>query len=440
MNNRDSFDQDRVGCSYFWTSDGGSFVIAAIAALSFLLLSAPAPAQEFATTPLVELHYTAGPGQVYELQGSNDLGSWRRVGDVVFGEGAAVSDFVSPSDEPGSYRFYRVKPSPSKEFGFAPSTLYGMRLELNDEGDALGYLFTSRAGGSAKEESIAYNYRKLGDTLGRIDVEYGDGESEHIELEFSADYVGRYTRTSRWGGADVDVDLGTFSIAREALRLRDQEAALSAPSSLAGNSYVFGDGDNFERFDFVTPNSGRAVDGVKVTQFDYSYSVSNDSATASVTLAFPGDLAIKFDMEFGNRSCGRFQRRELVDGELDHHSEGGFSSANSVYHTLGAEATDVTLPAGELTGRSYVMRDGGTPCILQFRTLEHGRCLQGNLVNEIRYDYVVNCNATSTVTVYFRPGEYDRYHLNHSDRTFMRKEVRGAVPTDTDTGTFTETP
>lgn len=408
---------------------------AGIALLSGLVLASPAVAQDFKITPAVECQYTAGAGQVYELQGSRDLRTWRKVGDVVFGEGDAVSEFVPPESDANGYRFYRVKHSPSKEFGFAPGSLTGKLIAFNDEGDAQIYSFTSRAGGSANGGSFAYRYRKAGDAIGNLVVERRAGESEHIELAFSADLAGSYTRTLRRGDLVVDVDLGTFSLGREAPQPRDQP-----PAALLGNTYVFSDGDIRERFDFVTPDSGRAVDGVEVQRFTYSYDTGGGSGSPRVMIAFPGDLAIEFTLEFGEGACGSFVRRESVDGQLLHSSEGVFSSARSVYHTDGAESTDVTLPAGELTGRTYVMRDGGTPCQLQFHTLESGRCIQGNLIDDIRYDYVVNCNSTSTITVDFGSGGYDRYQLNHSDQTFLRQEVRGGVLTDTDTGSFSETP
>ena len=408
---------------------------AGIALLSGLVLASPAVAQDFKITPAFEFHYTAGAGQVYELQGSRDLRTWRKVGDVVFGEGDAVSEFVPPASDANGYRFYRVKHSPSKEFGFAPGSLTGKLIAFNDEGDAHIYSFTSRAGGSADGGSLAYRYRKASDTVGKLVVERRAGESEHIELAFSADLAGSYTRTLRRGDSVIDVDLGTFSLGREAPQTPDQP-----PAALAGNTYIFSDGDTRERFDFVTPDSGRAVDGVEVQAFTYSYAASGETGSPKVTIAFPGDLAIEFTLEFGEGACGSFVRQESVDGRLVHSSEGVFSSARSVYHTDGAESTDVTLPAGELTGRTYVMRDGGTPCQLQFHTLESGRCIQGNLVDEIRYDYVVNCNSTSTITVRFGSDEYDRYQLNHSDQTFLRQEVRGGVLADTDTGTFAEAP
>lgn len=405
-----------------------------LAALTLLLLitgASPSLAQELRTAPLTELSYTAGAGQVFELQGSRDLSSWRNVGDVVFGEGGSMREFVEASDAATGYRFYRVKISPSKEFGFAPRALLGRQIDFNDEGGARVFTFETRATGSSGGESFAYNYRKLGDTNGELDIERGDGTSEQIELDFSADLVGLYTRRLSRDGVVTDIDVGTFTFRRT-----PTDPGGQMPEALTGNTYLFSDGDTHERFDFVSADSGRQIDRADVSHFNYSYARSADSATATIDLA--SDVVVEFEMQFGGSSCGAYQRRELVDGKLEHVTEGIFSCARSIYHSEGAGSTDVTLPAGELTGRTYVMSDGGTPCQLEFQTLESGRCIQGNLVDEISYDYVVDCNATSIITVRFGTAEFDRYHLNHSDLTFMRHEIRAGVLADTDSGTFAE--
>ena len=188
-----------------------------LAALTLLLLitgASPSLAQELRTAPLTELSYTAGAGQVFELQGSRDLSSWRNVGDVVFGEGGSMREFVEASDAATGYRFYRVKISPSKEFGFAPRALLGRQIDFNDEGGARVFTFETRATGSSGGESFAYNYRKLGDTNGELDIERGDGTSEQIELDFSADLVGLYTRRLSRDGVVTDIDVGTFTFRR----------------------------------------------------------------------------------------------------------------------------------------------------------------------------------------------------------------------------------
>jgi len=416
---------------------GGNRAIAVAALLLASLLAAPLPGQELRTTAVAELNFTAGAGQVFELQGSQDLTAWRNFGDVIFGEGESVSEFVATAEPASAYPFYRVKISPSKEFGFAPQSLYGKQIEFNDEGDALVYSFHSRATGSAGGEDFAYHYRKLGDTLARLDIERGDGWSQHIELDFSADLVGRYTCGRHLDGRVTDIDAGTFTF-HQSPPGSDGQPGDTIPISLRGHTYLFSDGDTDERFDFVTTDSGRRVDRAEITHFSYGYSPADGSATA--TIGLPGDLSVELVMRFGSGFGGTFERRELVAGELESRSDGIFSFARSIYHAAGAESTDVTLPAGELTGRTYVMSDGGTPCRLQFLTHESGKCIQGKLVDEVRYDYIVNCNATSIITVRFGSGEFDRYHLNHTDLTFSRREIRGGSLVDTDSGTFIEIP
>ena len=149
---------------------------------------------------------------------------------------------------------------------------------------------------------------------------------------------------------------------------------------------------------------------------------------------------VEFEIDHAGGSCGTFTRRESVDGPLESTSEGVFSCAESVYHASGAESTTVTLPADELTGRTYVMRDGGTPCQLEFEMLRSGKCTEGNQVNPFEFDYVVTCNATSTITVRFGRLDYDEYRLNHTDETFVRNEFRRGKKVDSDTGTFSESP
>ena len=443
---RFSVNPERVECVRW--SPGSRGRLAAGAAL-LLLCSVGALAQDdvddppvaptVSVRPSAELRYTAGSGQVFELQGSNDLTHWRHIRDVVFGEGSDVSDFI-PKDTIGSsegFRFFRVVMSPLQRFGFAPKFLIGRKIDFNDEGAAAVLRFTSRAAGNSGAAPFAYSYRKTGDTSAELVIELGEGEVDSIELDFTADLVGLYTKTNSLNGAVKDIDKGTFSLGRLSDASPDPPATV-APESLVGQTYLFSDGDIHERVDFVTAAGGRAVDRADVVHFTYDFSHMTATAMATATVHYPGDVAIEYAMQFGGQACGTYLRREIVDGEVEHISEGVFSSAASVYHSSGAESTDVTLPADELAGRTYVMRDGGTPCHIQFQNHVTGKCVRGRQVDDIHYDYVVNCNATSTITVHMADGKYDRYHLNHTDETFVRHEVRDGVTVDTDTGTFSE--
>ena len=431
---------ERVECVR-WSPGPCGHTAAGIYLLLAALVSLPAiaPADELSTAPSVELQYSAAVGQVFELQGSRDLRSWSDVGDVVFGGGERVSELLASYGGSDEFRFYRVKMSPSKAFGFAPTFLHGKRLLCNDEGQSGELRFVSRSEAASEDGPVAYSYRKTGDTSGVINLDLGGGESEVIELDFKADHVGIYKRTRLVGGRLDDLDLGTFALGRNTDPAEDPADPVT-PGSLVGRSFLFSDGDNDERLDFVTDESGRAVDRADVAQFDYGYSVAGDPALATATVWFADEVTVEFEMRFGNRSGGTFTRRELVDGVLEATSVGVFSCAASVYHTPGAESTSITLPVDELTGRTYLIRDGGTPCQLKFETHRSGRCIEGAQVVPFEFDYVVNCNATSTVTIRFAADDYDEYRLNHTDEIFVRREIRGGELRDSDSGTFSESP
>lgn len=436
MTTREFHNPERVECVRW--SPGSCGLLAAGAALLLALSSAPASAQELNVTPSIEVQYSAAAGQVFELQGSNDLRSWRDVKDVVFGEGERIgARFDSAVTAPGTYQFYRVKISPSKSFGFAPTHLPGKHLLLNDEGESQLVYFNSRAAATSGDATFAYSYRKTGGMTGRLSIGLTAGETETIELEFSADRVGHYTRTRTANGQVDDIDRGTFALGRGSHASPGSPATV-LPDSLVGQSYLFSDGDTHERMDFVTELGGRTIDRDYVEHFNYEFSTAGEVVTATVSL--PGEVSVEFEMTFGGRHSGIFVRREVVDGVPESTTEGVFSCAASVYHSEGAESTTVTLPAGDLAGRTYVMQDGGTPCHLRFENQQSGECTEGTRVDPFQFDYVVNCNSTSTVTLHFGVGEYDEYRLNHSDQVFVRSEVRGGELRDTDSGTFSESP
>ena len=395
-----------------------------------------APQPNLSVRPVLEVHYSAGAGGVFELQGSDDLRSWRDLGDAVFGEGEQVQSFFpADGDAPSAYRYYRVKILSPQSFGFAPMHLIRKQLEFNDEGSALRLDFETRSSGSAAGEGFTYSYQKLGDTLGRLTIRR-DGGSDRIDLDFAADLVGNYTRSEIRGGVVKDIDTGTFALGTVTHPSPDPSANL-IPESLMGCTFVFSDDAGHERLDFVTGLSGRGVDRAEVENFAYQYSESRETSTA--TIFYPGEIAVEFEMTFtGAGSSGTYVRREFVDGELDLTDEGIFSCARSIYHAAGADSTNVTLPVDELTGRSYLIRDGGTPQRLQFQTAFSGRLVEGNQVDPFEFDYLVKCNASATITIRFGDGDYDEYHLNHTDETFVRHEVRGGERIDSDTGTFSE--
>ncbi|MFT4548124.1 MAG: hypothetical protein ACI9MB_002075, partial [Verrucomicrobiales bacterium] len=378
---------ERVKCSRKIT---GTALLLSLAVLSWLpSANAQQPVSAKAAS---KLSYEATAGQVFELQGSNDLAVWRDVGDVVFGDGKRVSDHLSGDPRRDDFRFFRVKIAPAQTFGFAPIYLLGKTIAFNDEGASQTVSFDSRSSATLGEESKTYRYRKLGDTIARLDFTSGDTITERIDLEFVADLVGNYTRTKWVAGRVDDIDRGTFALGSAPLTHSPDSPATIIPESLVGLTYLFSDGDNSERLDFVTNTRGRAVDGATVLHFTYDY--LQDNRSSIVTVHYHGEISVQYELRQGETSAGTFLRHESVDGILDHTSEGIFSSAASVYHTPGAESTTVTLPADELTGRTYVMLDGGTPCRLQFDDLLNGRCIEGSQVDEFEFDYAVDCAST----------------------------------------------
>ena len=404
------------------------------------VVTAPQTQFEIALDPVLGIDFEAGVGQVFELQGSTDLRGWRDIGDAVFGDGDRVSHFFVPGNSGDTYRYFRVKILPSQAFGFAPPNLVRHELSLNDDGGARRYTFFSRSSAVlGGDEPLTYSYLKLGDTRGRLTIDHGAGDRDQIDLNFSADLVGTYTRSTYQGGEVSDVDRGTFSVGNRIHPSPDPSTTV-IPASLVGRSYIFSDGTNQERLDFVTDSGGRAIDRATVDHFSYEFEVGDEIATA--TISQPGDITVEFEMLFGLGSdCGTYVRREFVDGTLEATDEGIFSCADSIYHGAGATSTNVTLPADELTGHTYLMRDGGTVSRLNFQTHRSGRLTQGSRVEPFDFSYVVKCNATSaiTITVGDDDGDYDEYHLNHTDMTFVRNEVRGGEVVDSDTGTFSDT-
>lgn len=449
MTEHDHYPLHRVEqAGWSWRSCG--FKAAGIALLSVILATKPVSADDLGVLPQLsikpafEVHYSAGPGQVYELQGSDDLRAWRDLNDPVFGHGGTVGHLFSPT-EPGDlqteFRYYRVKISPSQAFGFAPTQLSGKVIELNDDGSPRRLRFDSRSTGStgtAGDEPFLYSYRKLGDARGEMTIRRGSGtdsSTENLTVDFVADLVGNYTRSVIRGGVVRDIDSGTFALVTGSDPGLDPSAAV-IPESLVGCTFLFSDATGHERLDFVTASGGRAVDRAEVTHFTYEY--LETAATGKATVFYPGEFKVEFEMTFCGGSCGTYLRREFADGVLEASDAGIFNCANSVYHSRGADSTNVTLPADALTGQAYIIRDGGTPLHLQFQTPSTGTCTEGSRVDPFEFDYAVKCNATSTVTLRFGSGNYDEYHLNHTDGTFLRHEVRDGQQVDSDTGTFSE--
>src|SRR5512140_664784 len=81
----------------------------------------------------IEIEYVTELGKSYVLQGSVDLKSWTDIGNSVLGNGQTVNQIFSTKDANVNYASYRVSIAPGPTNGFAPWTLGGVQLQMDDQ-------------------------------------------------------------------------------------------------------------------------------------------------------------------------------------------------------------------------------------------------------------------------------------------------------------------
>lgn len=226
----------------------------------------------------IEVEYETEKGKIYQLQGSGDLNNWTVIGDPFYGNGKKVTlYFSSRKGVELDYAMYRLMVDQPTESGFAPWSIAGMALLLDDEPGDDVLQFLDETNGLEADESddrFTYEISKLNEnqlSIKATGIEPGSGSGEKVDiytLTFSSPDKGMWSREEFRKGKVKDRDQGVFTLLSldEAAKVippitgavsdPSPVTAVTVPASLSALSYLFNTGDSPDLLEFVNATQG----------------------------------------------------------------------------------------------------------------------------------------------------------------------------------------
>ncbi len=417
----------------------------------------------------IEVEFATERGQSYQLQGSTDLGAWSNIGEPVFGNGNPVNQIFSAKDG-GAVTFgnYRLNVTPITVPGLAPWSFQGLSLGLGDDGAHEHYDFLSETNGvkvsPTGTDPFTYTFTRTGDNEAQVKLVKGSsaGDKDRRDLytfTFTAAKLGTFVREEFRGARLKDRDLGTFTVLDGTQPPGGNpgdtnSVPVAPPASLKGLAYSFLSGATPERLEFLSETTGieiedkpRPDEDEPNKPFSYTYAFTTPT-NATLVVNLPDNRRDEYDLTFTQGAQGSFVRREFRGDLLTDTDNGAFSPAGNATSGGPNGGGGGTPPDGngspvpELTGTRYLFRSGATPDRLTFTTATSGSeqsTEEDDDANAFTYVYTVKEGSAATLVVTFKPGQRDEYDLTFNldgTGTFVRREVRDDVVTDTDTGSF----
>jgi hypothetical protein len=183
-----------------------------------LLLGASTPlfaqTNQLRISTAVEIEYQTELGKSYMLQGSVDLKSWTDVGSPVLGNGQTVSQIFSTKDANINYASYRLAISPGPTNGYAPWTLLGVQVQMDDASasNVVHYLTATNGADiyASGTDPFTYQYLRTSASDARADRAYSPTRRDSIVYSFTGPGVGTWSREEFEQGVLKNRGIGAF--------------------------------------------------------------------------------------------------------------------------------------------------------------------------------------------------------------------------------------
>lgn len=421
----------------------------------------------------IEVEFATERGQSYQLQGSGDLTAWTNIGEPVFGNGNTVNRiFSAKGGSEVAFGSYRLDISTVTNVGLAPWSFLGRSVGLGDDGAHEHYDFLSETNGvkvsATGNDPFTYTFTRTGENEAQVNlVKTGSGgdkaRRDLYTFTFTAEKLGTFVREEFRGERLKDRDLGTFTFLDGTANpgggtgggTGDTNAVPTAPpAALTGLAYTFLSGATPERLEFLTATAGveiedkpRPDEDEPNKPFSYTY-VFSTPTNATLVVTLPDNRRDEYELTFTQGAQGTFVRREFRGDLLTDTDTGAFSPAGNATaggnggNGSGGPGDGQGTPVSDLTGTLYAFRSGESSDRLTFATATTGTeqsSEDNDDPSDFSYVYTVKEGAAASLVVTFKPGKRDEYDLTfNSDGSgsFVRREIRNEVVTDTDTGTF----
>ncbi|HEY0456699.1 MAG TPA: hypothetical protein VGE41_10020 [Verrucomicrobiae bacterium] len=420
----------------------------------------------------VEIVYQTEIGKTYTLQGSIDFSNWTDIGNSVLGHGRLVDQIFSTKN-PGSigYATYRLKITPGPTNGYAPWSLAGAHLQMDDSSS--NYVdYSSETNGndnySGALDPFSYQYTRLDPNAAQVDRSFTPDRHELLTYTYTAPGVGTWVREEYRQGALERRTLGLFRYLSDVTNntpggtnppvVITGTQPPAPPASLTGMVYYAQSGTVPDKLSFQTlttglespvsigNNEGEVSPGGNI--FTYTYNIQS-SNTASLVVnfgyyGFGGDKN-EYDLTYTDGPSGTFVRRIYRLGALYSTDNGAFSPyAPGTVSTGNTNNPVVTnTPPSNPAGFTYTVQVDSTPRRLVFQSVNSGIEFDDSSPSTFTYTYQSTGTNAYTMHVQFKPDRWDDYTMiftTNSGGTIVRKQYRSSVLNRTDSGNFSIAP
>lgn len=221
-----------------------------------------------------------------------------------------------------------------------------------------------------------------------------------------------------------------------------------APWTFAGLSVNLDNRPGGDVMKFLTETNG--VDqGTVPDPFVYSFTRSgtNEVRIETHPPTYYFDRRNVYVFTFTGAGMGTWVRDEYRRGQLKDRDVGVFSYVTDAGNPGGGTSNPpAVVPTEVLTtpaGFAFTFQSGETPERLEFTSAlsgtEFGDDTGDTEANVFNYTYSLTSSNAASIVATFKPGKYDEYSLTYtspSKGTFVRREFKDGVLSDTDTGAF----
>ena len=453
----------------------------ALAAMT-VMVGGPSMAQ---TVPALKIHtaveveYETEIGKSYTLQGALDLTHWIDIGHPVLGHGRAVSQIFSTKNrESVNYASYRLVVSNGPTNGFAPWSIAGARVQMDEgaTGNVVEYLSdtSGRDNYSGSFDLFTYQFTRLSENNARVDRTFGPDRRESLTYSYTSPGIGTWLREEYRQGSLERRVLGIFRYSVDTANtvpgVTNTPVTIvsalppSPPTTLNGLVYYVLSGSKPDQLAFKTESSGVETPSPSLggeenenevspggNTFTYTYKVLGSNSVSLIInygyYGFGGDKN-EYDLTYTDGPSGTFVRRIYRLGSLYSTDSGAFSPFLQPVIPISPGGTNSPTtftgpPPAQPVGFTYTMHSGLTPERLVFSTALDGTEFDDSAPSGFTYTYTVsNVNQVSLI-VRFKADKWDEYELTFTGGaggTFVRREYDKNKLKDTDAAAFNIAP
>jgi hypothetical protein len=387
----------------------------------------------------IEVEFQTEVGKTYALQGSVGLTNWTEIGNPVFGNGQTEHRMFSTKDGGTvSYAAYRVQVAPGPTNGYAPWSIAGVQIRMEDQSVSNMVHFVTSTNGhdiySAGDDSFAYRYARTALNAGHAERVYSPTHHDTLTYSYTGPGTGSWTREEYEQGNLKNRTVGAFRYLVAGTDPSNTNLVVTPtqppapPNSLTGLVYYAFTGPVPDKYQFNLGNSGLAFPGQTGTEvestpsgniFTYTYDVLS-SNTASLHVEFGyygiGGDRQEYDLTFTDGASAQFNRRIYRLGSL-YTTDHGLFSPNATLPSTGATNTEVSItnaPPTTPMGLTFTMNIGQTRRLV-FQGVATGIEFDDSAPSEFTYTYTQTGPATFSLVVRFKPDRWDEYDLTFAN-------------------------